>query len=561
MRTLPMVLLIGFCTGLIGCGTSSGELSPLDSDEPEVPYDYSGRYDPDHITMVEGMLEVNDWSDLRFETNLFLDLLMGPDCFEEPVGRDFSWFPGDVLIDGESLSEVGFRKKGLLGSMSTTRPSLKVDSDRFVSGQDFDDGTEHFTLNNNNQDMSRVHSCMAYAVFQAAGVPAPHCAFATVEINGEDLGVYSNVQPIKKAFLRENFGSDDGDLYEGTISDFSDEWLVTFDIKTDTSTLAPLEELVDALELPDEELIAGLEAILDLDGFISFWAVENLIGHWDGYAQGGNNFYVYHDSGDGLLHFIPWGADAVFDGEEIEPLLTGSILSMRLWNNPEGRARYLTEAQRVLDVVWDEASLLAEVDRMEALIQPYLLEPEWTSDNIDVVRDFIDGRRVAAQGLIDSPPDRPIYDKPKECLEPVGSLTASFDTEWDTLEDDAAIFNFPGTLDGTLYGEAMANAYVGSQAGVGEDGQRYILNLAVDEDFQILTYAGLIIPPDLQPGSHAVDVVAILGFVFTLDLSDPNAQPSEFVLMGGELVLDEMSYTPGGAISGEMDVQLVPNIF
>jgi len=553
MRYLPLLLLLG-------CGTAKDELSPVDSGDEGIE-ERDGRYDPDHLTVVQGTIDEDEWYDLLHETNLFFDLLMGPECFEEPLGRTFVWHPGDVVVDGEPLSEVGFRKKGLIGSMSWIRPSLKVDSDRFVDGQEFEDGTEHFTLNNNNQDISRVHTCMAYTVFRAAGVPAPLCSFATVEINGDDLGVYSNVQPIKKAFLRENFGTDDGDLYEGTASDFSDEWVVTFEVKTDYSTLEPMEELVAALDLPDDELIDGLDGILDLDGFMTFWAVENLISHWDGYAQGSNNFYVYHDSGDGLLHFIPWGADAVYEDPEREPLFTASLLVMRLWNHPEGRSRYLDEAQRLLDEVWDEAELHEEVNRIEALITAHLLEPEYTADGIDNVRSFIDARRAMAQAVIDSPPERPSYDKPKGCLEPVGSVTASFATEWDTLDDDAAIFNFPGTLEGSAYGEPLYNAMVGTQAGIGDDGQRYIATIGIDDSFENLTYAAIIVPPDLQPGTYDLDIAAVMGVVFTMSLTDPNAQPENFAFMGGEVTLTEMSYTAGGAISGELDALLLPNIF
>ena len=48
--------------------------------------------------------------------------------------------------------------------------------------------------------------------------------------------IATNVQPIKNEFLRNNFETDD-DLFEGTVTDFNDEWFVTFEIKSDGSTL------------------------------------------------------------------------------------------------------------------------------------------------------------------------------------------------------------------------------------------------------------------------------------------------------------------------------------
>jgi hypothetical protein len=71
----------------------------------------------------------------------------------------------------------------------------------------------------------------------------------------------------------------------------------------------------------------------------------------------------------------------------------------------------------------------------------------------------------------------------------------------------------------------------------------------------------LILPPDLKAGTYAVDIAAVTGFVFSMKLNDPYAQPENFALMGGEVTLDEISYTDGGAISGELRADLVPNIF
>ena len=34
------------------------------------------------------------------------------------------------------------------------------------------------------------------------------------------VGVYSHIEPIKTGFLKRAFGNTDGDLYEGTLTDF-----------------------------------------------------------------------------------------------------------------------------------------------------------------------------------------------------------------------------------------------------------------------------------------------------------------------------------------------------
>jgi len=553
MRALSLLLLVA-CKG-------GGDLQILDTNPPPDPLVEIDRYDPEHLTVVEATLPEAEWDALTQESRLFYELIMGPDCFDEPVPQVFEWHPGDVLIDGEALAEVGFRKKGLIGSMSWVRPSLKVDADRYVSDQIFMDGTKSFTFNNNNQDPSRIHTCLAYSVFRRAGVPAPRCSLATMEVNGEDLGVYSNVEPIKGPFLRENFGSDEGELYEGTASDFNDEWLVTFDIKTDGATLEPLQELADAIQLPDGQLMGRLEEILDVDGFITEWAVESLVGHWDGYAQGSNNYYVYHDPSDGRLRFIPWGADSTFESVDDEPMYAASLLVTRLWNHPEGRSRYLAESQRLLDEVWDEDWLQAEVDRMEDLIAPHLLDASVTTASIDGVRAFIDARRASVQSSIDGPPEHPFEDKPKFCFEPIGSLQASFATVWGSQDEEDPFGQYPSEYSGMLEGVALEPFLGASTAGIGEEGEKFIAVLGVDESFETLTAIYILIPDELGPGTYPLDIAAIPTYMFTLDLTIPDAEPQSLVMLGGELVLEQASYGEGDAISGTLDAILLPSIF
>jgi spore coat protein H len=544
---------------LAGCSPQGGNPASPNDHEPSTTEQSEARYDPDHLTVMQGTLDEQEWEDLLAETRLFYELILAPDCLLEPIPNVFTYHPGSVTVDGETLSEVGFRKKGLLGSLSWTRPSLKVDSDRFVDGQEFGDGTEHFTFNNNNQDPSRLHTCLAYQVFRAAGVPAPLCAFATVEINGEDLGVYSNVQPIKKPFLRANFGNDDGDLYEGAVSDFNDDFLATFEIKSDGSTLGPLEELAQALELDDDVLMDRLSEILDVQGFVTFWAVEGLIGHWDGYAQGGNNFYLYHASDDGLLHFIPWGADAVLEDPSTDPLYSASLVAQRLWNHPEGQAAYLDETQRLLDEVWDEAHLAGEVDRMEALIRPHLLDDQEGAEHIELVRAFVEGRRGTVQELLDGPPDRPMVDKPRACVEPIGSVQSTFSVPWGTLDDDP--FSAAVSLSGDLLGEPWVHSLVGGVAGIDENEGPLLALVGIDSSFTELVQVVLLLPPGIEPGTHGVDVAAVVGAVIRTDLTDP-LDPGEMVgLLGGEVVFDAVSLEQGGTITGQLDAIVIPNIF
>ena len=108
------------------------------------------------------------------------------DCLAAPWEAPYTYFEADVSFDGEDLGIVGLRKKGLMGSASTTRPSLRIDTDRYVDGRHFD-GLEKLVLNNNNQDESRMRSCLAHGFYADAGLVAPRCSLAHVEAHVEGL--------------------------------------------------------------------------------------------------------------------------------------------------------------------------------------------------------------------------------------------------------------------------------------------------------------------------------------------------------------------------------------
>ncbi len=178
-------------------------------------------YAIDHLVRIDLEIAPDDAAALAAQTNALTDLLVGEDCLDEPWNGPFTWFPADVVIDGTRIDQIGIRKKGLIGSLSTEKPSLKLRFDEYVDGQEYD-GLEHLTLNNSISDPALVRQCLGYWLVAAAGLPAPRCNFADVTANGDALGIYVNVEPPKRMMLRNVFGEDDGDLYEGTLSDFRD---------------------------------------------------------------------------------------------------------------------------------------------------------------------------------------------------------------------------------------------------------------------------------------------------------------------------------------------------
>ena len=378
----------------------------------------------DRVLEVSIEIAEEDWDTLRHQTRTFEDLMAEIERYNlsRPFAGIYTWFSATVTIDGETHTEVGVRKKGFLGSQSDTKPSLKLRYDKYVDGQSLGGVMERMTLNNSIQDPSMVNTCLSYQVFAATGNPAPRCNFATVTVNGEELGLYIHLEELKKPFLARHFDSNEGNLYEGTVSDFTSEFRGTMEKKTneDEDDWSDVDAVMAALQDPSDTGLEALAELVDLDRFLSFWATEVLVGHWDGYTGDRNNFQFYREP-DGKFVFLPWGADDTFhlkddpnpfDNISNPPpsVLALSAIPNRLYNIPQWRAKYADRLREILDTAWDEDMLLASVNEMADIVQENAL-PEArakAAGDTERVRKFILKRRGEIMAdLTPVPPDWP----------------------------------------------------------------------------------------------------------------------------------------------------------
>ena len=356
----------------------------------------SVSFDSNYIMCIKVIMDPHDFEWLTEETrfdgpgNDFEQIW--PDC-SQPWPSTYNWYRADIEIDGVSLSEVGIRKKGFVGSQYSPVPALKIKTDKYVKNQFLGD-TERITLNNNGGFIPRMAACLTYEVFAAAGYPAPRCNMANVMVNGQSKGPYVHIEAIKKRFLRRVFGDNTGSLYEGTHTDFVEAWLPRWECKTsDTDTsYAPLAGVAQALQKPDDELVNALSSVLNIDRYITFWALEALVNHLDGYAADRNNFYVYFDPTDaGRAVFIPWGADKTFLGDfSLDGYLTAD-LPRRLSRIPAIATRMENELERLLDEVWDEAVLLESIDRYSAQVRSAQQDDDYDTE-VESLRTWVRSR-------------------------------------------------------------------------------------------------------------------------------------------------------------------------
>ncbi len=396
----------------------------------------------DRVLDVQITVDGKDWDTIRHQSRNFVSALHEKRK-TEPIDGPYHYVDADVTIDGVKFGKVGLRKKGFIGSQSTSRPSLKIklnhtDKERNIGG------LTNLTMNNNKQDGSIVSQYMGYAIFNAAGSTAPRCAFAKVTVNGKNLGIYSHVESVRAPLLERGFGNAGGTLYEGTVVDFYEGWEGSFERKRgdDKPACEKIRQLTQLLE-SDEVSEEAIGELVDLDSFYKFWAIEGLLGFWDGYSGNANNFFFYLNPKTDKFHFMPWGADALFRKRSMLNFNFRAPISVKtkgrvahfLYQTENGRERYRKALHALLKEHWDEDKLLAECDRIEALLKPHLSsEQHRFSRSLNGTRDFIEARRGdLMKETKDGMPEWRKEPKAPPVIAAIGKIKAKFSATW--MED------------------------------------------------------------------------------------------------------------------------------
>jgi spore coat protein H len=315
----------------------------------------------------------------------------------------------NIVYDQLPASNIGIRLKGFIGSVQevSEKPGFSIKLNEFVPGQKIL-GVKKFTLDNAVQDPSFMSAHVGYELWRRAGTPAQRTAYARVTFNGEYVGVYVVNESVTSDFLEKNFQDGTGNLYEGIFRvDVTDVEIIDLDTNTDINDRADLIALREVIDnTPDQQFVQEVSNLVDLDAFLSYWAIELLTYHWDGYAEfpspfsnqccSPNNYYAYHEPTRNKIIFMPHGIDQLFQNININvtaPPAPLATLAVRLFNQPEIRQQLADKIRVLLVTAWDAPVLEARMDAAFSLIQSSVLEfdrnPNFNPDSFEPSKENI----------------------------------------------------------------------------------------------------------------------------------------------------------------------------
>ncbi|MBU3803989.1 MAG: CotH kinase family protein, partial [Candidatus Cellulosilyticum pullistercoris] len=160
----------------------------------------SKLFDTSYVHNINIEIDEEDWNDLLENAS------------------DQNFYSCNITIDGEEYSNVGIRAKGnsslsQVVNSDSDRYSFKINFKKYSKEQNYY-GLEKLNLNNIIQDATYMKDYLAYTMMGEFGVASPYVSYSYITINGEEWGLYLNVEEVEESFLERNYGADYGNLYK-----------------------------------------------------------------------------------------------------------------------------------------------------------------------------------------------------------------------------------------------------------------------------------------------------------------------------------------------------------
>ena len=233
-----------------------------------------------------------------------------------------------------NFADIGVRLKGQATRTNLYgKAPLKLKFDQFVPGQKFM-GLTRMTLNSMVQDPSYVHEDMTYRIYRAMGVIAPRTTYSWVTLNGQDFGLYMNIESVDSQMLKR--WTTPKHLYSSNCygADMTPWQSGCYDTNYGDADRTDLNSAVAVSNLDGADWWAAVNKVANMTEVINLMATDIFTSNWDGYTDVvQNNYFIVFDN-TGKLSLIPWGEDGTFPMDPSAQLdWLGQGPAFRNWSN------------------------------------------------------------------------------------------------------------------------------------------------------------------------------------------------------------------------------------
>lgn len=233
-----------------------------------------------------------------------------------------------MIVDGVSMDSIGFKRKGnISGYPSTNKYGIKIKSNKYVEGKEYD-GIKEFTLHMNYQDGTMMREKLTYDICRDMGLFSLRTVFSKVYINDIYWGLYTLVEG-KDEMYKQVFDNRDMDAIESLdfgsmcyLGDNSTDYDYnnnggnpTYQLENgDPITAWPrfVTMVGKANNTPNDNYVEEVSKTLNLKDFFIYQAINVYLMNFDSYIGFlGNQIYVY-DEFFAKWQITPWDFNASF---------------------------------------------------------------------------------------------------------------------------------------------------------------------------------------------------------------------------------------------------------
>ncbi len=238
---------------------------------------------------------------------------------------DKEWIEATVTIDGVTYERAGIRLKGnsSLFSLSAssdaeTLPWL-IKLDKYINDQNYEGLTD--LVVRSNSSTTALNEAVALELLEIAGLASQDAIAVEFSVDAAEPVLRLVIEHPDDLWMAEEFDADGalykaestGDYtYRGNDPDAYDE---VFDQEAgkDNADLAPLIEFLDFINNSDDTtFVAELDQWLDIDAFVTYLAMQDLIDNFDDIDGRGNNSYLFYDTDTDEFTVVPWDHNLAF---------------------------------------------------------------------------------------------------------------------------------------------------------------------------------------------------------------------------------------------------------
>ncbi len=421
MLTLKKILILILIPPVLICKTIPDNFHFSHANQLQI---YSGNYENilyklDTINTIYLDFEQNNWFQIltnNYPTSTYLE--------------------ASLTFYGVTYKGVGVRFRGetsYLMTQHSQKKSFNITIDYKDSNQRIA-GYKTLNLNNCFQDPTFMREVLYYFLI-GDYIPVPKANFVKLIINGENWGLYSNVQQLNKKYYSEWFLDKTGTSWRAKYPDTStakqpgkpnfgvgycslnylgDDPLTYTRYYTLKSTTKenPWEDLVRTCKnlhfLPIEFLYDTLQYHLNVDRSLWYIACENVFTDEDGYInKGGSDYYLYYDNYEKRMTPVEYDGNSTFLANKINQSIffrendKNYPLVNRLLANPALRQRYIAQVKTILDNTLNEEKVFPIIDKFKNLIEQEVINDEKKLysyqqflNSINELKNFIKNRRT-----------------------------------------------------------------------------------------------------------------------------------------------------------------------